>query len=46
VDVKLVPGSHESIFMEPAVRSLAGELSACLAEKHSADTAEKGMTKI
>ncbi len=33
VDIRLVPGSHESIFMEPAVRQLAEELRACLEEK-------------
>jgi amino acid adenylation domain-containing protein/FkbH-like protein len=30
VDIRLVPGSHESIFMEPDVRHLAAELNACL----------------
>ncbi len=35
VDIRLVPGSHESIFMEPAVQFLAAELNACL------ETAEK-----
>ena len=31
VDVRIVPGSHENIFVEPDVRTLAGELEACLA---------------
>jgi thioesterase domain-containing protein len=32
VDVRIIPGSHESIFMEPAVKSLADELKTCLVE--------------
>ena len=32
VVVKLIPGSHENIFMEPNVESLAHELTACLRE--------------
>jgi thioesterase domain-containing protein/acyl carrier protein len=32
VDIKIIPGSHESIFMEPAVKSLADALKTCLAE--------------
>jgi thioesterase domain-containing protein len=31
VQVKLIPGSHENIFMEPHVKSLAQELEGCLA---------------
>jgi len=31
VTVKLIPGSHENIFMEPNVKVLAKELEACLA---------------
>jgi thioesterase domain-containing protein len=30
IDVKLVPGSHESVFVDPNVRHLANELAACL----------------
>jgi amino acid adenylation domain-containing protein/FkbH-like protein len=30
VQVKLIPGSHENIFMEPHVKSLAEELEGCL----------------
>jgi hypothetical protein len=30
VEVHLVPGSHESIFVEPHVRELAHELTRCL----------------
>jgi aspartate racemase len=30
VEIKLVPGSHESIFMEPDVRFLAEQLKPCL----------------
>ena len=32
VDIRIIPGSHESIFMEPAVKSLADELKTCLVE--------------
>ena len=30
VDVKIIPGSHENIFMEPDVRLLGEQLRACL----------------
>jgi thioesterase domain-containing protein len=30
VDVRIVAGSHESIFIEPNVRTLAGSLKECL----------------
>ncbi len=30
VEIKMVPGSHENIFMEPDVRSLAAQLKTCL----------------
>jgi aspartate racemase len=30
VEIKMVPGSHESVFMEPEVAQLAGQLKACL----------------
>jgi thioesterase domain-containing protein len=32
LDLKQVPGSHEEIFMEPHVQSLARQLTACLEE--------------
>jgi thioesterase domain-containing protein len=32
VDIRLVPGSHETIFMEPAVQPLAKEVKACIVE--------------
>ncbi|MDB6124520.1 MAG: hypothetical protein JWQ71_3513 [Pedosphaera sp.] len=32
VDIKLIPGSHESIFLEPGVQSLANKLKPCLVE--------------
>ena len=35
VRVKLVPGSHENIFMEPNVQSLAKELQTWLGEAHA-----------
>ncbi|EEF58139.1 non-ribosomal peptide synthetase [Pedosphaera parvula] len=34
VDVKIIPGSHESIFTEPNVRRLASEVEECLREAH------------
>jgi pyochelin synthetase len=30
LEVKLVPGSHEQVFMEPHVRALAAQVSQCL----------------
>jgi amino acid adenylation domain-containing protein len=35
VDVVIIPGSHEKIFMEPHVRTLAAELDACAAAAQS-----------
>jgi hypothetical protein len=35
VNVRRIPGSHENIFTEPHVRSLARELGAALAEAHA-----------
>ena len=40
VEIKMVPGSHESVFMEPEVRSLAGQLKVCLAEINQETEAE------
>jgi thioesterase domain-containing protein len=37
VKVRLVPGSHESIFVEPHVRELGGEVAKCLAEALAGD---------
>ena len=39
VTVKRIPGSHENIFMEPNVRSLAQQMEACLAEARAATAA-------
>jgi amino acid adenylation domain-containing protein/FkbH-like protein len=36
VSVKRIPGSHENIFIEPNVKSLAARLEACLAEARRA----------
>ncbi len=46
VEIKLVPGSHESVFMEPAVRSLAGQLKASLAETNQGAKAQKAKFKM
>jgi aspartate racemase len=40
VDIKIIPGSHENIFVEPDVRSLAQQVKACLA------TAQGGGTEV
>ncbi len=36
VDVRMIPGSHEQIFVEPDVCALAAQLSACIREAESA----------
>ena len=36
VSVRHIPGSHENIFVEPNVKSLAAQLEACLAEARAA----------
>ncbi|EEF60979.1 Thioesterase [Pedosphaera parvula Ellin514] len=41
LEIRRIPGSHESIFMEPDVKELANELKACLVETCSQTTAEK-----
>ena len=33
VRIRLVPGSHENVFMEPNVKTLASEVQAALAQK-------------
>ena len=37
VSVKRIPGSHENIFIEPNVKSLAARLETCLAEARQAE---------
>jgi thioesterase domain-containing protein len=32
VKIRMVPGSHEAIFVEPDVRSLAAQIAACIRE--------------
>jgi amino acid adenylation domain-containing protein/FkbH-like protein len=43
VDIRLVPGSHESIFVEPAVQSLAKELKSCLMGATTGGTAQEAL---
>ncbi|MDB6110437.1 MAG: amino acid adenylation domain protein, partial [Pedosphaera sp.] len=43
VDIRLVPGSHESIFLEPAVQSLAEQLNSCLARVTTAGPTQEAM---
>ncbi len=40
VSVRLIPGSHENIFMEPNVKTLAADLTAALKETQKTTTAE------
>ena len=46
VKIKMIPGSHESIFMEPEVRFLAGKLKSCLAETNHQASAERPELKM
>lgn len=41
VEIKLIPGSHESIFMEPDVRSLAAQLKPCLSAVGTSNNLER-----
>ncbi len=41
VDVRMIPGSHEGIFVEPDVKLLAAELNACLQSAHTKSDSEK-----
>ena len=46
VTVKLIPGSHESIFMEPHVRALARSLTAALSASRGRAAVESGPTLL
>jgi thioesterase domain-containing protein len=46
VAVKIIPGSHENIFVEPNVKCLATELEACLASARAASEKSGETTSI
>ncbi len=41
VEIKVVPGSHESVFMEPEVAALAAQLKTCLTETNIENQKER-----